>query len=102
SFLNNNCLATTQPFSAFVSVTRNAGNDADTKELRIARATRELRGRIEQVFGRADTSTCGTVTKPNSATAIGPQTDGGWSFFNVASESVAVLFGCLLWLVADH
>jgi hypothetical protein len=102
SLLNSNCLATTQPFSAFVSVTQSAGNDSDTKELRIARATRELRARIDRLFGWADPSRCGTISKSNSTGSNSPQTDGGWSFMTVASDSVAVFFGSLLWLVADH
>jgi hypothetical protein len=60
SWLDNNCLQTTQPLSVFIDAAKKAGDVADATELQIARETKELQLRIQHLFGaRARTSSCG-------------------------------------------
>jgi len=48
-WLDNNCLQTTQPLSAFVDAAKKAGDVTEATELQIAKATRELLVRMHRV-----------------------------------------------------
>lgn len=104
SWLDNNCLQTTQPLSAFVDAAKKAGDVADATELQIARETQELQLRIQRVFGSKRNSNCEDSPKVTAA-AVDSVSDGVSFVSNAVSfvsDAAAVLFGSFLWLVADH
>jgi hypothetical protein len=105
SWLNRNSLETTQPFAAFVEVFQKHGENNDAKALRIAKADIELCLKVQRVFGvlgdwickkNVDTPSQG---KENTATA---QSFGLSDFFAWGADFVSVVFGAVLWLIADN
>jgi hypothetical protein len=100
-WLDNNCLDTTQPLSAFVESATNSGDLTDAKQFQIARETKELRLRIQRILGMNKGSNCGNTPEPAINTHIS-KTESILFPFNWVSDVVAIMFGSLLWLVADH
>lgn len=100
SWLDRNCLETTQPVAAFVDAAQKSGNDNDAKNLRIARATKELKLKEQRIFGGGGTSNC-PYGRPGITghTSMGDRLSG---FFRDATDFFALAFGMLLWFVADH
>ena len=102
NWLNNNCMQTTQPFSAFVDAAQRTGNDSDAKQLRIARASKELWLRITRLInGHIETSTCDDETAPAVPNTSASGT-GSSDFFQYVGDVVTVIFGSLLAILADH
>jgi hypothetical protein len=101
SWLNSNCLATTQPFAAFVEAAQKSGNDTDAKKFRIARANKELLLRISRAFGTAKTSNCSTSAE-QKVEEDQSQTGVIWKAVTFLNDMLAIAFGILLWAVAQH
>jgi hypothetical protein len=101
SWLNNNCLQTTQPLSAFVESATKSGDLTDAKQFQIARETKELRLRIQRILGVDKGSNCRNTPEAAIGSHISETADILFPF-NWVSDVVAIMFGSLLWLVADH
>jgi hypothetical protein len=99
SWLDQNCLETTQPFSAFVDAARKSGNDSDVRELRIARATKELKLRSQRIFGGLQFSKC-AAAQGGKAPPIASNLFT--NLVDFTSDAVGIAFGYVLWLLADH
>ena len=101
SWLDNNCLQTTQPLSAFIDAAKKAGDVADVTDLQIARETKELELRIQHLFGARERKwSCGGQGA-GQATGIAA-IDGLSSTFNFVSDAAAVFVGAIVWFAADH
>jgi hypothetical protein len=106
SWLNQNCLRTTQPLSAFVDVAKKAGDITEATQLQIARETKELSLRIQRLLGPLgikNSTSCGT--EETAMSSLGEPVNFinyVGNFINYISDWAAVLFGSFLWLVADH
>jgi hypothetical protein len=96
SWLDSNSLVTTQPFAAFVDVFQRDGRDSDAKDLRIAKASTELCVKARRVFGNW---ICGQASGDTVAAEDSADTGGIIGYVNAV---VALAFGALLWLIADH
>jgi hypothetical protein len=99
SWLDNNCLQTTQPLSAFIDAARKAGDVAEATDLQIARETKELQLRIQHLFGRTRRSSCGEQGPPSQPTGIAA-IDGPASVYNFINDAAAVFGGAIVWLAA--
>jgi hypothetical protein len=101
-WLDRNCLDSTQPLSAFVDAAQKSGNDAAAKELRIRRATKELTLRAKRIIGADRKADCDPAPKPAAPAQQSVLSSGILGFINLLSDAVAILFGGMLWIVADH
>jgi hypothetical protein len=101
NWLDQNCLRTSQPFSAFVAAARNAGDDGTAKALRITQANRDLEFRRLQWLGVPRSAACSDKGVLAASTRAPPD-----NLFvrgvNAASELVAIAFGILLGFIADY
>jgi hypothetical protein len=95
-WLDSNSLVTTQPFAAFVDVFQRDGRDGDARDLRIAKASTELCVKARRVFGNW---ICGRTSEDVGAAEELADTGGVIGYVNAV---VALSFGALLWLIADH
>jgi hypothetical protein len=102
SWLQGNSLLTTQPFAAFVEVFQKHGDDKDAKELRIAKASAELCLKAQRVFGSYIDRICANRTTEPSAPQAGDRSSRFSGVIEFGNDLAAILFGVLLWLVADH
>jgi hypothetical protein len=101
SWLNRNSLATTQPFAAFVEVFQKHGENNDAKALRIAKANLELCLKAQRVFG--DWICKKNVDTPSQSKASSTVQSAGLSdVFAWGTDFVSVVFGAVLWLIADN
>jgi hypothetical protein len=105
SWLNRNSLATTQPFAAFVEVFQKHGEDNDAKALRIAKADIELCLKVQRVFGALGNWICKKNTdapSQNKKNATTVQSGGLSDVFSWGADLVSVVFGAVLWVIADN
>jgi hypothetical protein len=106
AWLEMNAVATTQPFAAFVDAFQKAGEDSDAKKLRIARATKELWLRFAKTFWSAKVSynvgPTAAVAGAPAAVPTSPAPSLASDAMSFVSDLIAIVFGTLLWLVADH
>jgi hypothetical protein len=99
SWLRRNAVNTTQPFAAFVDVFQKHGDDDAAKQLRISRATTELEAKTSRLF-RPDPPD--TAVPATAAAFFAPLWNGIKSVFRFVTGLAAVLFGWLLYLLADN
>jgi hypothetical protein len=101
SWLDKNCLQTTQPLSAFIDAAKRAGDVAEATQLQIARESKELALRRQRLFGIKSDSSCKGGIAGTTAISVSPF-GTAVSVVNYMNELMAVLFGLFLWLLADY
>jgi hypothetical protein len=115
SWLEGNSLITTQPFAAFVEVFEKHGEGKDAKKLRVAKADAELCLKTQHIFGNlicgssamnapaTQAVNAGAMHALNtSATQNSAQSLSLGRSVEFINDFAAVIFGWLLWLIADH
>jgi hypothetical protein len=105
SWLENNCLQTTQPLSAFIDLAKKTGDGTAATALQIQRENEELRLQARRTFGLRffsiqKSSTCPDVPWANAEERTSKAFF--WTVLDFVRDVVAVLFGGILWLLADH
>src|SRR5262249_37125976 len=103
AWLNLNSIATTQPSEAFVAAFQKEGEADSAKEVRIARAARELAATWERVSKEFhDLISRPLGTQPTSSSVIATSPNVRSSISDLAVDGVAAVFGSLLSHVADY
>jgi len=94
SLLTKNTANSTQPYEAFGDVFQKNGEDSTAKQLRIEKANTELENSRKRIFGIS------TAEDPD--TDSNSQPVNNYSTWNRANDFVRLIFGYVLWFLADH
>jgi hypothetical protein len=109
-WLDANEARSSQPFAVFVQAFERAGLDAT--DLRVNRATLDLRERTNQRLMRSSTATDSSTTSTGKAASQSTQADRGWAgasvlggalvIFSAVADLIGIVFQWMMWAIADH